>query len=352
VTALRRILFVDDDKALLDGMRKTLRSRRTSWDMVFALGGRAALAELDGATFDVVVSDMRMPEVDGVGVLGRVRERDPSTVRMLLSGYADRTAVLRVLPLAHQLFSKPVDIRHVAQAIDRACDLRALFGDQKLRAVVGQIDRLPAAPHLYHELSGLCGSPDAHVHQIAAVIERDPAMATRVMQLASSSFFASDAPVDTIGAAVARVGLEMISGLALASYALLAFGTVARGFALDAFQQHALDVALRARAAVTDRSLAGPAYTAGLVHDIGKLVIAALLPTRHAEIQREQAESRSSTALAERAVLGTTHAELGAYLLGLWGLPMAIIEAVAAHNNPIAPASPLLAALREAHTCV
>src|SRR5262250_288397 len=103
----RRILFVDDDPQLLSGLGKALRKHRHRWTMVFADSGDAALAEIHRATFDVVVSDMRMPVMDGAELLAQIRDRDPSTIRMILSGFSERNAIVRAQPVAHQFFNKP-----------------------------------------------------------------------------------------------------------------------------------------------------------------------------------------------------------------------------------------------------
>ncbi|MCX5745609.1 MAG: response regulator [Proteobacteria bacterium] len=114
------MLFVDDDPNVLRGIGKALR--RQKWDMVFATGGPAGLEEVRQRGFDVVVSDMRMPELDGWGLLRQVRALDPTTFRIILSGYSELNTVPHTPsiapPLAHQLFEKPCDLRVLAAAVD------------------------------------------------------------------------------------------------------------------------------------------------------------------------------------------------------------------------------------------
>ena len=198
----RRILFVDDEAQLLSGLCKALRKHRDRWTMVFASSGEAALAELRRGSFDVVVSDMRMPVMDGATLLARVRDHDPTTIRMILSGFSDRNAIVRALPVAHQFFNKPCDLTELAGAIDRACDLRALFHTEALRVVVGKLGVLPSAPGVYHELAALLGRADATIDEVAAVVERDVGLCARVLQVASSSFFDAARPMRSIAEAV------------------------------------------------------------------------------------------------------------------------------------------------------
>lgn len=348
----RRILFVDDDAQVLVGLGKALRKHRDRWMMVFAGSGEAALAEVRRGSFDVVVSDMRMPVMDGATLLAGIREHDPTTIRMILSGFSDRNAIVRALPVAHQFFTKPCDLTELAGAIDRACDLRAMFDAEGLRAVIGKLGVLPSAPGVYHELAALLGCADASVDAVAAVVERDVALCARVLQVASSSFFGSDRPLRSIAEAVSCIGIEMLGGLALSSHALgLAGERLPAEFSLAELQRHSLAVARTARDLATTPEAAGDAFLAGLVHDIGAIIIAMALPEMHSEITLQLREPGATRSAIERRLLGTSHAEIGAYLLGLWGLPLAIIDAVAHHHDdPATPTpTPVLAALRGAH---
>ena len=143
---MKRILFVDDEAHVLDGLRDLLRRQRHEWEMVFALGGDAALRELDAQPFDVVVSDMRMPDIDGATLLARVQERHPETVRIFLSGQTEPKAALRAVPVAHQFLAKPCDREQLRQAIDRACLSQALVADPAVRRAAGAAEMLPSAP--------------------------------------------------------------------------------------------------------------------------------------------------------------------------------------------------------------
>jgi len=350
---MRRILFVDDDPQLLSGLSKALRKYRDRWAMVFAGSGEAALAEVRTAGFDVVVSDMRMPVMDGAALLASIRDEDPSTIRMILSGFSERTAIVRALPVAHQFFNKPCDLAELAAAIDRACELRALFASDSMRAVTERLGVLPPAPVIYHQLAAQLGSAEIRVPDITAAIERDAELCGRVLQLARSPLF-GDQPMASIAEVAEHVGVEMVVGLALASYAFaLAGDRPPPDLEVAALQRHALQVARAARRLAASPEVAADAFIAGLVHDIGQIVIATAFPEAHAEVVRRRAESGLGPSAVERAVLGTSHAEIGSYLLGRWGLPLPVLDAVARHNDGSAVAvTPVLAALRAAHAAI
>jgi putative nucleotidyltransferase with HDIG domain len=349
----RRILFVDDDPQLLSGLSKALRKYRDRWAMVFAGSGEAALAEVRSAGFDVVVSDMRMPVMDGAALLGHIRDEDPSTIRMILSGFSDRTAIVRALPVAHQFFNKPCDLAELAAAIDRACALRALFASEPMRAVTSRLGELPPAPVIYHELAAQLASAEVSVGEITSVIEGDAELRARVLQLASAPLFGGDRPMRSIGEAADHVGIEMVVGLALASYAFAIAGDQPPAdLAIAELQRHSLQVARAARRLSTSPEVAADAFIAGLVHDIGKIVIATAFPEAHAEIVRRNTGPGEPPSAIERDVLGTSHAEIGAYLLGRWGLPLPVLDAIAHHNDDATTTTPVLAVLRAAHATV
>src|SRR5690606_34045961 len=126
---VRRILFVDDEPHVLDGLRDLLHKRLREWEMSFALGGQEALTLLETRPFDVVISDMRMPGIDGVTLLRLVKERYPAIARIVLSGQAERDAVVNALPVAHQFLSKPCDVEVLYAVVERACGLQGLLQD-------------------------------------------------------------------------------------------------------------------------------------------------------------------------------------------------------------------------------
>ena len=344
----RRILFVDDDPQLLSGLSKALRRHRDRWTMVFAGSGAQALDEVHRDGFDVVVSDMRMPGMDGAALLGHIRAHDPSTIRMILSGFADRTSISRARPVAHQFFEKPCDLGELTRAIDRACELRALFRGDGVRRLIAQLGALPSTPAIYEELTALVGRPEVAGVAMADAIVRDAALHARVRQVLDAGLAGPVESKAAIADAVAQVGGELVAALVLAAHALELAGDRAQpGRPLGGLVAHSLAVACAARA-LAPPAYADDAFIAGLVHDVGHIVISTGLAELDDAIAARVAEGASRVAL-EREQLGATHAELGAYMLGRWGFALPIIDAVARHHDADAPATPVLVALRDAH---
>lgn len=337
-TGLLRLLFVDDEPLVLQGLRDLLRSRRREWEMCFAESGEAALARIAERPFDVVVSDMRMPGMDGATLLTRVKERTPEAVRIILSGQSDADAARRAVPVAHQFLSKPCEPQRLKDAIDVALGLRALLEDARLRGLVGGATSLPASPNTWVQLTEALRRPDIALTEIAPLVERDAALAGRVLQVANSAFFALPRRVTSIGEAVRYLGTGLIRDLALVTGAFSSFPFDGRraGFTPETLQAHSWLVARVARR-VAAPPVAQEAFTAGLLHDVGLLVLAAQAPDLAEAVVRTATERRLARTDAEREILGVTHAEVGAYLLGLWGLPLDLVTAVSRHHDEPAP---------------
>jgi HD-like signal output (HDOD) protein/ActR/RegA family two-component response regulator len=331
---MRRVLFVDDEIAVLDGLRDRLRKQRREWEMVFAQGGDAALAECARGAFDVVVSDMRMPGIDGAALLQRIKDTHPGTIRIVLSGHAEREAVMRALPVAHQYLSKPCDAETLRSVIARACALQTILSDGGLRKIVGGVERLPSVSKTYMELTQVLAGKAPSIDDVVKVVERDPAMCMKLLQVVNSAFFGLPRRVSAMRDAIAYLGIELLKSLVLAAQI---FGAAEGPKGLDgallaSVQRHSILVARVARAIVP--SHADDAFMAGMLHDVGRIVLALADQSGFSAIATSARERAVPSFLIEQERLGFTHAEVGAYILGSWGVPFAIVEAVAAHHEP------------------
>jgi putative nucleotidyltransferase with HDIG domain len=333
---LKRILFVDDEPNILEGLQDLLRKYRREMEMVFASGGEAALNELRSRPFDVVVSDMRMPQMDGATFLQKVKDEYPDVIRIVLSGHAERSAVFNALPVSHQFLSKPCDAETLCRVIERSCRLRAVLLDESLRKQIGDIDKLPSLPRVYQELMEAMASPDVSGATIARIIEQDSAMSAKVLQLVNSACFGSTRTITRIDHAVMYLGMDLVKNLALTVHVFKSLGarSPVRMASFESIQQHAILTARVASRLLRDEQQSQEALTAALLHDVGRVILAHCIPDRYNVIvEKAQSESRPLHEV-ETEVLGVNHAAVGAYLLGLWGLPFPIVEAVAYHHNP------------------
>jgi putative nucleotidyltransferase with HDIG domain len=320
---MMHVLFVDDDREVLDGMRRNLHGMRGEWSMDFAASGKEALELLARAAADVVVSDMRMPGMDGWQLLAEIKNRYPQTVRFILSGQADPNSVMRTIGTAHQYLCKPCDSATIKAAIHQAQTLRESLSLPWLAALVGRVGTLPSPPRAFQEILACLQEPTASVVEAARVIGRDAAMTANIMKLVNSAFFGARRPVANVDRAVAYLGLDTLGTLVL-GHSLFHGGAPSRikGFRLEELWDHTLLTATTARAIAVSEKYSPikieEAFLAGMLHDVGKIVFAtANLPLDDAMAQMQE-----------------HHAEVGAYLLGIWGFPNSIVEAVAMHHHP------------------
>jgi HD-like signal output (HDOD) protein len=330
-----RVLFVDDEPSILDGLRNVLRRQRHDWDMAFAVGADAALDELAHQAADVVVSDMCMPGMDGAALLERVRDLYPGTARIVLSGHAEREAIVRALPVAHQYLAKPFEADQLIAVITRTTSLHSHLDDPVLRGMIAGIDRLPSVPHVYLEITRVAALPNSTLDDISAIVERDPALVAKLLQVVNSAYFGLRRELTSIREAVQYLGADILKGLALGGQV---FGTATikpfEGFSLEGLQRHSLHTARLARRLVGNQGGLDDVFTAAIVHDVGQIVLAAGQREQFAEVRRRARAERRAYHEVEYETFGASHAGVGAYLLGMWGLPFPIVEAAAYHHSP------------------
>ena len=185
----KRILFVDDDELALRGLDRLLRTMRDEWEMEFTDSGEKALARMALVPFDIIVSDMRMPGMNGAELLNEVLKRHPKTLRLILSGYADRDLILKCIGSTHQYLAKPCDAKTLKMTVRRAAHLEESLKSEALRLLLNRCSVLPSVPALYSEIVETLQDPAADVEEVGAIIVRDVAMTAKILKLVNSAFF-------------------------------------------------------------------------------------------------------------------------------------------------------------------
>jgi HD-like signal output (HDOD) protein len=333
---VKRILFVDDETKILDGIRRMLYADRKRWDMQFALGGEAALQACEQGSFDVVISDMRMPGMDGATLLSHIRDRFPSAARIVLSGYSEAALANRAVPVAHRFLAKPCNASELQSTIERVCTLQDLLSTAQIRQIVGTVGELPSLSRTYTSLTRAVSDPDASISQVANIVGQDLAMSAKVLQLVNTAFFGLAQKVTNVQSAVGYLGMETVKNLTLASEAFRVFPPDSRipQAVCESIQLHAQRTAAIAAVLPVDPKTRDITVVAALLHDIGTLILASKMPNEFCSARSIATERGCSSFEAEQELFGTSHAEIGAYLLGLWGLSDLAIEAIAHHHHP------------------
>ncbi len=345
------ILFVDDEPNILDGLQRMLRPMRDEWEMYFASGGVQALALIPENNIDVIISDMKMPGMDGAQLLQAVSEQFPHVIRIILSGYSEKEMIMKTLGTAHQYLSKPCEADTLVGTVKRVCSLRILLNDSNLRQLVSQLPTVPSLPMLYTELIDELGKSEPSTKKVGDIIKNDIGMTVKVLQIVNSAFFGIRRTISDSTQAVEFLGLDTISSLTLGLGVISQFdSTTSTSFFADVWA-HSIAVGIMAHkiALCEKRELANDAFTAGLLHGIGKVVLAVNLPSQFNKVQQLIKDENISEDEAEETIFEATYAEVGAYLLGLWGLPVDVVKAVAFHKNPIDAESNSFSALTAVH---
>lgn len=334
------ILFVDDEPEILAGLKRMLRDYRNSWDIEFAKSGFEALEKISNNSYDVLVTDICMAKMDGVELLKHAVERSPDTIRIVLSGQIDEKRVLQITTLAHQYISKPCDVEKLKSVIARSCMLKNILRDDSLKRLVSQTKTLPSLPHVYTKLLEELQSEHASMHVVAELISQDIGMTAKLMQMVNSSFFGIPRQIESPQHAAVLLGLNVLKPLVLSA-------GIFSQFHADGFGGHSMEVLVQRSLAVSH--LAGEiakTYTddkiqiensmlGGLMHDVGQLLLLNNLKEEYVQVLCMANNDEIPLHKIELARFGSTHAEVGAYLLSTWGLPDPVVEAVAFHHHPL-----------------
>jgi len=335
----KRILFVDDEARILEGLRRMLRVMRGQWDMMFTGSAAEALQELETRPYDVIVSDMRMPGMHGADLLESVKRKYPRMVRIALSGQTSKEEVLRTVGPVHQYLPKPCDADTLKATITRVCSFRDILVNPRLQGLITQLESLPCISSFYTELIEELHSEDASVQKVSRIISQDIGMTVKVLQMVNSAFFGVRQHVQSLAQAVTLLGLETIRSLAITAKIFSCFEPVSlQNFSIHSLWQHCVEIGEHAkriaRLEEVDDLIADHALLSGMLHDVGKLILATQLPEEYDQTIAAAREQRVPLFEMERERIGATHAEVGAYLLGLWGFKEPIIETLVYHHTP------------------
>ncbi|MFH1033223.1 MAG: response regulator [Pseudomonadota bacterium] len=338
------MIFVDDEPKILDGLRRLLRGMRQQWDMVFVESGAQALDLLDREGFDIIVTDMRMPGMDGLELLAKVRRLHPHMARIILSGHSDQEVVMKSVRLAHQYLAKPCDQEKLQTVLQQAAAMRAMLCQDKLIGLVAQIESLPTMSAIHTRLLEALEDETSSLDGIGDLISQDMGMTATVLKLVNSAFFGLQRHIASPQQAVSLLGLEVIKGLVLSQGLFNALEPhQVPGMSFQYLWRHSLAVAAYAKAIIQleeeEQQLVDKAFIAGMLHDVGKLVLATVAPKEYTQVIQTARQQSRLVAAVELEVLGTSHARAGAYLMGLWGLGEDVVLAVAFHNKPAFPSS-------------
>jgi putative nucleotidyltransferase with HDIG domain len=332
----KSILLADADLQVIEQFRQTLGE---SWHVQSVDTVPSAVAELKRRPYDVLVAGLDLGGVSGAKLLNEARRKHPGTMRFVLASESDKPRVMKEVLGAHRFLSKPLDLAALKGIIEGAAALDSWIASDGLRALVARVRTFPALPDIYLELLSVLRSPDATTGQVAELIAKDMAMTTKLLQVLNSAYFGLPNKITDLAEAVGILGFETVKSMVMAIKLLGQYDRLKPGhFSIDQLWRHSTEVARNAKQIVLMHgggcALAETAFTAGLMHDIGKVVLASNFNEQYRGAQSLATNQNLPLWEVEKEIFGASHGEVGAYLLGLWGMPREILEVAALHHTP------------------
>jgi putative nucleotidyltransferase with HDIG domain len=335
----KKILLVDEDALVLKALKRSLRQFSDQWTVSYAQSPHEALEQLEQGSLDVLITEVRLTTADGELFLRSFLKRHPRAARIVLTGYTSGDAIFKYAGLAHQLLAKPWSDQTLIETIQRADLISRMLSNDHLKKTLNLIENFPSIPAVYLELSEKLKTGEPSLQEIGEIIIRDPSLIIKLLQIVNSPFYGLPMPVTDPQKAVALLGLDVVKGFVLTSGLFNQYeNRKIANFHIDALWQHSLKTANIVRQIAKKENLgkeiSEASFIACLLHDVGKIIIASNFPDEFQEICTRSTSEGVPFWHSEQKVLGASHAEIGAYLLGLWGLPLAVIKAVLEHHQP------------------
>lgn len=333
---MKRLLFVGGTAEETRNLQAMVAPLAGSWEVEFLADAEVALQKMAAALPDVVVSDLRMPGMDGATFLKAACERHPGVARIVLSSQNELSGAVRAIPVAHQFLLKPCALGALRVAIERATSLSSVLGNKLLASIVGSVRDLPVLPRTYLALREKLMDPEASARDVVRIVEQDVGISAKILQLVNSALFGVPREIASVSTAVSYLGIGMMQNLVLSAEVFRIFEgmTAIPGFSMEAVHVHSQLTARIAAKIPAPVDIHNAVTVAGMLHDVGKLLMAMKSPKHFARAVSGAREERRPLFEVEEELMGVSHAEVGAYLLALWGLPTPVVEAVAHHHRP------------------
>lgn len=331
----KKILFVDDERQILNALNRLFMD--SEYEIFMADSGQAALDILEVEKIDLVVTDMRMPVMNGFELLEKVKEHYPNVLRIILSGYSEKNTILTALQrnLAKLYIMKPWDNDVLLQMINHIFETERILCNQKLMQLINNTDELPTLKNSYHKIMNLIDS-SAELGEISSVIEQDPAIATKILHIINSAFY--EVKTGNVKQAITLLGLSTTKNIVLATSLVDSFATnTIYETKLQTIWTHAF---LSSRILniiyekLLNKKLSEIESAAGLLHNIGMALLFQICQKKYSEMFIEMENSHLSLLDLEMKYLDVTHQQVGAYLLKWWEIPYPIVEVALYHHTP------------------
>ncbi len=333
-----KILFIDDHRNILDSLRLSLRSMRNEWDMSFAASGAEGLDIFETFLPDVVVTDMRMPNMDGTHVLRKIQKRKPDVGKIILSGYSDKETVIKNIQLANEYLSKPCKTQDLIEAIRNTLRTNDIILNPEIKSVIAEIETIPASMVVYEQLIAELENQNTTSRAISEIIAQDVALTANIVRIINCTFFNFPKQVRDIDHAVQLLGPQTLLNIVKSSQIFEKFKEFDESeISLKMLWEHSLRVASLSKLIAASSDLTetncSDCVVASMFHDIGKFIFASKMKHQFSKAIAMVREEKCSLDVAEKCILGSSHAEVGAYLLARWGFSHDQVSILRSHHD-------------------
>lgn len=325
-----KVMFVDDEIMILNGLKRSFF--RSKWELLFANSANKALQILEQEPVDFIISDMRMPGMNGADFLERVSVLYPQIVRIILSGHSDEEAAKKASFVAHQWFNKPCQPKLLQDVLNHIYLVRNSLPNITVQEVVGKIKILPSPPKVYMRLSASLNDKSIDMQKISEIIADDPALVAKILQLTNTSFFSNGKQVESLTEAITRLGIDLVCSIVIAAETYDKINEIL-GYSIADEQKHCLSTA-RLAASMVEPSIRQETILVGLLHNIGKLILCQLSPETMASYIKQRVIGDDNIELEQR-LFNADHTQLAGYLLHLWNFSYNLIENIVLHHQPL-----------------
>lgn len=333
----KSILIIDEDNAQLELLQKQLTPLQKRWDLHFASTAQEARDQLLIRPFDIVATELHLEGFEEGELLKEIKHRQPGAIRFLTSADVTSENFLKYINFAHQFITKPYAPSELLGKIKTSLRLKNIFLNERAAKAVASIDELPTLPSLYIKLENELRKEDVFMSDIGRIIGEDVSMTAGILKIVNSPFFGLFSKITNPEQAVALLGLDAVKGIVLGTFLFNTKAAEGIDFSIEELGEHCRYVGLLARAIVkaegADAELAESTFLGGFLHDLGKLLLATSYSAEYQMILSVVRDSNIPIQEAEKDILGFTHAEVGAYLLALWGFSEDVVEAIYCHHE-------------------
>lgn len=330
-----------DEQGSFAGWSNEVEGSDLNWEFVRLDSKEGLLLQLENNAIDAVVLPCSMRAMVDIEFMAKIAQKYPKVVRVFLGAeFWNAGFKAKAAEAAHKLYPTRISIAQVCEELEYRIKLVKLINRSSLQAYIGTVGCVPSPPSMYRNLTEAVNSDIADLAVISSIVEQDPAVVAQIMRQVNSAFFGFNRQISDLKEAISLLGVRNLRSMVLSSQLNKQFSQSKEwdSFSFEQVGQRSLLVGRLAQAlcrrAGASKAMQDQAFLAGLLHDLGILILASHDPEQYKKLINYAVKKQKPIYLVEKAALGFFHGEVAAALLALWNLPPQVVEAVMLHHVP------------------